>query len=273
MKKLGIIGLGNIGFHVAKAVLEGVIGNMQVVAFLDQPDCPNGETLQTLSPAPIAAHTDFDAFLAEEMDIVLEAASPKVVRAYAKKIVESGTDFMMMSVGGVIDPGFLDDLGETAQAHGATVYVPCGAVTGQNILYGGVIAGLDEVVLQSTKSVAGLREAPYIREKGIDLDSLTEPTVVYRGNVYDAVVNFPQNVNIAASLGLSGFGCDKTMVEIVCDPNATQIQQRVFARGAFGDMSIELHFLPSPNKRSSYMAILGAMSSLKKYASPVKLGF
>ena len=57
------------------------------------------------------------------------------------------------------------------------------------------------------------------------------------------------------------------------DPHASQISQRVLARGAFGDMEISLHFLPSPNKRSSYMAILGAISSLKKYASPVKLGY
>ena len=273
MKKLGIIGLGNIGMSIAKGVLDGTVGNIQVVAVLDQADCPNAAELKKLSPTPVAVHTDFDAFIAEDMDLVLEAANPKVVKAYAEKILENGKDFMMMSVGGIIEPGFLDKLGELATAHGATVYVPCGAITGLNIVNGGAIAGLDEVVLQSTKSVAGLKDAPYIKEKGIDLESLTEPTVVYRGNVFDAVVNFPQNVNIAASLALSGFGCEKTMVEIVCDPNATQIKQSARAKGAFGDMQIDLHFLPSPNKRSSYMAILGAMSSLKKYASPVKLGY
>lgn len=273
MKRLGIIGLGNIGFSVARAVLDGTVNGMQVVAYLDQNDCPNGVELQKLSSSPVAACTDFDAFITSGLDIVLEAASPSVVQAYAHKIVEHGVDFMMMSVGGIIAPGFLDELGAAAEAHGATVYVPCGAITGLNVLYGGAIAGLDEVVLQSTKSVAGLRDAPYIVKNGIHLEALTEPTIVYRGNVYDAVTAFPQNVNIAASLALSGFGCDKTMVEIVCDPHASQISQRVLARGAFGDMEISLHFLPSPNKRSSYMAILGAISSLKKYASPVKLGY
>lgn len=145
---------------------------------------------------------DMDAFLQEKPDVVLEAANPAVVRACAKKILRSGADFIPMSVGGLIDPGFIEKMEAAAEVGESNLIVLAGAMTGQNICAAGALPGLEEVVIQSTKGVKGLITAPYIVNNSIDLESLTEPMVVYRNNVFDAVKNFPQNVNVAASLAL-----------------------------------------------------------------------
>ncbi|NLT58807.1 MAG: DUF108 domain-containing protein, partial [Clostridiales bacterium] len=211
--------------------------------------------------------------LTADIDLVIEAANPAVVKASAKAVLAAGKDFLTMSVGGLIEPGFLAELETVAAASGANLYLPAGAMTGQNVAAASLPVGLDEVVIQSTKNPAGLREAPYIKEKGIDLDAIEEPTVIFRGNVFDAVKYFPQNVNIAASLALAGPGPDKTMVEIVADPKSTVTLHIARMKGAFGEMECRMQLVPSPNKRSSYLATLGAIAAVKKYCSPIKMGY
>ncbi|AEF85849.1 probable L-aspartate dehydrogenase [Treponema primitia ZAS-2] len=273
MKKIGIIGLGNIGGGIATAILEGAIPNAQLRAVLGRTEPPGLAALRQSSANPIDYYDDFEKFITADIDLVVEAANPAAVRAYGKKILSAGRDFMMMSVGGLIDPGFLDALAQEAEKTGAVIYIPAGAVTGLNIAAAGVIAGLEEAVIRSTKNPTGLKDAPYIKNNNIALDALTEPTLVFRGNVFDAVKHFPQNVNIAAAMALSGFGPEKTMVEMIADPKATVIQQEIWLKGKFGEMKCELKLLPSPNKRSSYLALLGAIAALKKYTSPIKLGY
>lgn len=275
MKRVGIIGLGNIGFQIARAIVEGGVPGVELVAVLDRSGCPGFAPMAQLS-GRVARHSDFDAFIREEMDLVLEAANPATVRECAPKVLAAGRDFMPMSVGGLIDPDFLRSVARTAAAAGRDVVIPAGAVTGLNVAAAGmaVTDGLESAVVESIKSIDGLREAPYFKKHPeIDLEGLTEAAVVYRGNVYDAVENFPQNVNIAASLALSGIGPERTLVEIKADPAATGIRHRVRLKGCFGEVECQLRLNASPNKRSSYLASLGAIAALKKYASPIKTGY
>ncbi|GHV94228.1 putative L-aspartate dehydrogenase [Spirochaetia bacterium] len=273
MKKIGIIGFGNIGYGLAKAVLDGTVPNAEIVAVYEPNVLPAFEEFKSNAKNPVKFYTDFEEFLKTSMDIVVEAANPVVVKTLAKKILAAGFDFMMMSVGGLIENGFLAELEKLAEANDVVIIVPCGAITGQNIAAAGAIAGLDEVVIQSTKGIGGLKDAPYFKEKQMDISTLTEAQVVFRGDVFDAVKYFPQNVNVAASLALAGIGPEKTTVEIVADPHSSDIKQNVRITGKFGTMSCSLTLMPSPNKRSSYLAMLGAIAALKKYVSPIKIGY
>ena len=104
-------------------------------------------------------------------------------------------------------------------------------------------------------------------EQGIDLEALTEPTVVFEGNALEACKAFPANVNVAAALSLAGIGPIETRVCVIADPRATENSHEVFAEGAFGRLTATTVNLPSPrNPKSSYLASLSACAELRAAA-------
>ena len=83
----------------------------------------------------------------------------------------------------------------------------------------------------------------------------------------------PENINVAASLSLAGVGFDKTKVEIVADPVATRNSHKILAHGKFGRLRAEVENMPNPNNpKSSYMASLSAVATLKKIINPIQIG-
>ena len=81
------------------------------------------------------------------------------------------------------------------------------------------------------------------------------------------------NINVAASLSLAGIGFDDTKVEIVADPVATRISHKILAHGKFGRLRAEVENMPNPNNpKSSYMASLSAIATLKRIVNPIQIG-
>ena len=125
-------------------------------------------------------------------------------------------------------------------------------------------------MVKSPKSLAG---APYFDENPIDLFSITEPTVVFEGTAAEAIKWFPQNVNVAVALSLASLGPDRTKLRVVCDPNADKIRVEIYARGATGELRIEVTNFPSPdNPRTSYQACVSGLQTLKRLTDRVQIG-
>jgi aspartate dehydrogenase len=123
------------------------------------------------------------------------------------------------------------------------------------------VDSIDEVTLVTTKPPASL---------GKDIDIRK---ILYDGDARDAVKNFPMNLNVAASLSLAGIGFDKTKVRIVADPVATRINHKILAHGKFGRLRAEVENMPNPNNpKSSYMASLSAIATLKRIINPIQIG-
>ena len=96
---------------------------------------------------------------------------------------------------------------------------------------------------------------------------------VFDGNARDAVKKYPMNINVAASLALAGIGFDKTKVKIVADPVVTRINHKILAHGKFGRLRAEVENMPNPNNpKSSYMASLSAIATLKRIINPIQIG-
>ena len=120
---------------------------------------------------------------------------------------------------------------------------------------------IDEITLVTTKSPESLGK------------KLDKRTVVFEGNAIEAVKKFPMNINVAGSLSLAGMGFDKTKVEIVADPVVTRISHKILAHGRFGRLRAEVENMPNPNNpKSSYMASLSAIATLKKIINPIQIG-
>lgn len=135
------------------------------------------------------------------------------------------------------------------------------------------MGGLTSVEIVSTKHPRGLEGAPYLVENNIDLSGLTEPEVVFQGSAREAARGFPKNVNVAVALSLAGIGVDRTVVTIVADPSATRTLHEVRARGEFGELHTTVRNLVHPeNPKTSYLAALSAIRTLRKLTEPIQVG-
>jgi aspartate dehydrogenase len=108
----------------------------------------------------------------------------------------------------------------------------------------------------------------------INLGSITQKTVIYEGTAADAVKKFPANVNIAAILSLAGIGIEKTKVKVIADPDIDVNQHEVTAKGFFGEMTITVRNVPSPNNpKTSFLAVLSAIECLRSICdNGIKIG-
>ena len=267
--RLGIIGCGAIGSTVAKAASQ--MPEVKKIKLLDK-DTPPREALAKAIDATVYSPDDVNKFL-RGLDLVIEAASQEAVAQYGITVLRAGCDLMVLSVGALGSKDLFDSLMREASKRGLSIYVPSGAVAGMDGVFAAAQAGLGEVTLVSTKPPEGFKDAPYLIDKGIDLKGIVSPKTLFEGPASEAVKAFPKNVNVAATLSLCGLGLEGTNVRIVADPEAVKNKHEILAKGAFGELRVEVQNVPSPqNPRTSYLAALSAIGCLKKIISGVWVG-
>lgn len=269
--KIALIGCGAIGRVIAGAVAGGALDAS--VEFLYDADVKKAEALRGIFKKKPRVAGSIDEIVKADVDVVVEAASQEAVKSFALKILRSHKNMMIMSVGALADEKFFSDVAKAARAGGVKVYLPSGAIGGLDALKSASAANVYEVVLTTTKNPKSLAGAPYIAEKGIDLAKIREKTVLYEGDAREAIRKFPANVNVAVALGLAGIGAGKTKVKVVADPNTDRNKHEIHVRGDFGEFKFTTENLPSPkNPRTSYLAALSAIATLKRISSPVEVG-
>ena len=107
----------------------------------------------------------------------------------------------------------------------------------------------------------------------IRLDAIRKERLLFRGNVKQAVKAFPQNINVAATLGLAGSDPLKFEVRIVADPKTKRNSHEVVLEGPAGKLVSKCENVPAPeNPKTSRLAILSAIATLKAYLDPVRVG-
>ena len=209
----------------------------------------------------------------ESVDLVIEAASRGAVKAISEKVLTAGKHMLIMSVGALSDDELLSRLEKVAREKNVKVYLPSGAICGLDGVKGASVEEIHSAQITSTKHPKSLTGAPYLVENRIDLSSLKEPMVVFQGTAREAISGFPKNVNVAVALSLAGIGVDRTMVKIVADPDATRTQHEIRVEGDFGELTTRVrnHVHPS-NPKTSYLAALAAIRTLRKLSEPIQLG-
>jgi len=62
-------------------------------------------------------------------------------------------------------------------------------------------------------------------------------------------------------------------VKIIADPNIHVNRHEILAEGDFGKISTRVENVPSPqNPRTSYLAALSAIATLRSAVEPIKIG-
>ncbi len=269
MLKIGVIGCGAIGSEICRA-LDKKLVNARLVAVYDKSQQNCMGLIEKLCTRPDMVPPDE---LISMADIVVECASQAAVREFGLRVLEKGRHLMVLSAGALVDPLLRENLIDAAMAHNCRIYVPSGAIAGLDGLKSASIAPLHRVMLVTTKNPKGLQEAPYVIENNIQLDSFREKTLLFEGNAQEAVKAFPANVNVAASLSLAGMGPKETGVRVFVDPGATRNIHEITVEGSFGIFTCRIENMPSPtNPKTSYLAALSAIATLKKIAEPLQIG-
>ena len=148
-----------------------------------------------------------------------------------------------------------------------TIYLPSGAIAGLDGIKS-VKDELESLSITTTKHPRSLKGAKFFETSDINLDEINSPTVIFEGTAKEAVSLFPTNINVAALLSLTGIGSERTNVKIVADPNTDKNTHHIEAEGKFGKMTFTIENYPDENNpKTSRLAILSAIETLKKYCS------
>lgn len=271
---VGLIGCGAIGSTLARAINDGKAGDTKLIAICDLYASRVDSLKEALSLPDLFCTTDPDDLNnRSDIDLVIEAADQETVQAVAEKVLRAGKGLLIMSVGALRDEELTRRLERLAREKNVKVYLPSGAICG---LDGVKAASVEEITcaeITTTKHPRGLEGAPYLVENKINLRDLTEPKIVYRGSARNAAEGFPKNVNVAVALSLAGIGVNRTMVTLIADPNAIRTQHEVKVVGVFGELhTIIKNFVHPSNPKTSYLAALAAIRTLRKINEPIQIG-
>ena len=264
--QLGLIGCGSIGSTLAR-FLQVEPGVAEIIIW-DRARTRARELARTMDKVTYVP--SFGAML-EEVEVVVEAASQGALRSRRPPRHEAGRELIVMSVGARPPPATLRALKRAARKGGSRFHVPSGAIAGLDGLKSAQVGNLRRVELE-TRKPPRMFEGTEAWEGGA-LARIRKPRTIFDGTAAEACRHFPQNVNVAATLGLAGLGAEGTRVRIVADPDTERNTHTITVTGDFGRMRVEVENLPSlRNPRTSHLAALSAVATVRGLLSEFKLG-
>ncbi|MEM3545601.1 MAG: aspartate dehydrogenase [Candidatus Bathyarchaeia archaeon] len=269
---VAIIGCGAIGSYVAKALDSSLLDGLKLKILYDKDIEKARKLVDSLKHKPKIA-LDISEILEGDVELVVEAASQEAVREYGLPIIEAGKNLMIMSVGALADLELYERLREAASRRKVEVLIPSGAIAGLDAVKAAGIGGISSVTLTSRKPPRVFIDNPYVKSKGLNLTDLEEPLVLYEGPAVEACKLFPSSINVAATLSLASIGPEKVKVKIIADPRISGNVHEVVVEGEFGRLCCVTENKPTPeNPKTSFLASLSALATLKKIAENVHIG-
>jgi aspartate dehydrogenase len=265
MKRIGMIGLGAIGRHVSRAIDDGIPG--LTLAGATARDREKAEAfVRTLASKPPCLAIDA---LVAASDVLVEASTQAHLREVAPLVLGAGKDLVVLSCGGLLGRS---DWVALAEAKGCRILVPSAAIAGLDAVKGACVGAITSVTMETRKPPRGLAGAPWIVERKIDLDALTEETLVFEGPATEACRAFPANVNVLAALSLAGIGPERTRTRIYAVPGMQMNRHRISVEGEFGSLKIDVENVPSENPRTGKLSYLSTIALLRDLGATLRVG-
>jgi aspartate dehydrogenase len=263
--RIGIAGLGAIGQEVALAIDNGLPGTRLVaVSTRDQGKAAEflGRLKSDVKLVPLAE-------LAEHVDIVVECAPAALLPTILGPVIRSGKRAIVLSVGALLD---YPDLMEQCRATGAQIIVPTGALIGLDAVTAAAEGTIRSVHMVTRKPPEGLRGAPFLVERGIDVSDLKEPLMLYDGNARGAAKGFPANLNVAVALALAGIGPDRTKLQVWADPGVDRNTHTIDLDSDSASFTMTIRNIPSENPKTGRITAKSVIALLRKLSAPLQIG-
>lgn len=210
--KLGVMGLGAIGLDLVKLCGPGAddpaLARVDIVAVLVQR--PRSAQEREALGLPSSVHLTADVeewFGAGPYDAVLEVAGHGAVRELGARVLGTGAQLLVTSVGAFADDSLLNALVATAEKASTRLCIPSAGIGALDILGAAAVGGLDCVTMTVRKDPSAWFGT--IAEEHFDLNEIEargQPHVLFEGSAREGAAMYPQNVNISAAVALAGIG-------------------------------------------------------------------
>jgi aspartate dehydrogenase len=267
-KKVGIVGCGAVGSRMAQSIQDDLKDVCRLTGLLDI-DGEKARQLARKFGLPQTVKRSIGGLI-KSCDCMVEAVNAQSTYELIRRALSSGKSVLSMSVGGLLNAG---DLFRLAHQKGCHLLVPSGAIAGMDAVKAASLAGIDQINLTTRKPPIGFVDNPYLKSKGIDPSHIRKETVLFDGDVASAVKNFPQNINVAATLALASQCRDKLTVRIITSPEYKTNSHTVELTGPFGRIVTQTENVVCPdNPKTSYLAVLSGVQTLKQYCMGVFIG-
>ena len=264
---VAIAGLGAIGHTVARAIDAGGIPGLTLVAAAARDASKARRNMAGfVRPVPLLPA----AGLAAAADVVVECLPAHLFAEVAEPAIEAGRIFMPLSVGALLDNMHLV---ERAKVTGARIVVPTGALVGLDAVRAVAESTIAHVQITTRKPPAGLAGAPLLVERGLSVDGLNAPLLVFEGSAREAIRGFPANVNVAVALALAGIGPDRTRVAIWADPGVVRNTHTIEVVSDTSNFTMTIAGLPSlENPATGRIVPLSVIAALRRLTAPLVVG-
>lgn len=255
--KLGLIGCGFLGNIVADAWRQGLLEEYDFTGCMSR----TMESTKALAEKTgCKACGNLEELLALKPDYVVEAASPGVVKDVAEKVLQNGSNLIILSIGAFADSEFMKKIMETARNTGVRVHLASGAIGGFDVLRTAALMSGIQSRITTEKGPQSLEGTPIFKES---LMTAAEKTEVFTGNAKDAIDLFPTKVNVAVATALATSGPKKTGVTIRSVPGFRGDDHKIEVIGE------EVHAVVDIYSKTSAIAGWSVVALLRNLVSPI----
>ena len=261
---IGIFGCGAIGTEICRGLSEAEIDG--TLFFADR-HIKRAIKLAKESKLPAKFGSLHD--LVNAADLVVECASPQAARDIAFQVLQRGKSLMLLSAGVFVDSEFMREVYETARQNNCTVYIPSGAIGCIDAVKAASVGDIRSITLTTIKPPSGFTNAPYIMDHKVDLST---KGLIFKGTAKEAILGFPENVNVSATLSLAGVGFERTIVRIIVDPTVTKNIHELEVEGDIGRFYARFENMPTENQKTSKLAAYSATAMIIQILSSVQVG-
>lgn len=266
--RIGILGCGAIGSRIARSIKTECKDLASVTALFDINPAKSVNLQKYLPQKNIVQHSY--AQLLDHCNLVVEAVNAPDTYELIRGALLAKKDILVMSVGKLLDGQAILKL---AQVQGCRLLIPSGAIAGIDAIKAASLGRIQQLTLTTRKPIYGFADNTYIQHKRINLSRINRETVLFNGNVKEAVRCFPQNINVAATIALASSAKDKMRIRITTSPEFKVNSHEIEMVGEFGRLLTRTENVVCPdNPKTSYLAVLSAIVTLKQYLGQVRIG-
>ncbi|MDP8212179.1 MAG: DUF108 domain-containing protein [Candidatus Zapsychrus exili] len=264
--KVGIVGCGAIGSGIARSIKSELKKDYKISGLYDTDKTVSSKLAKSLCETK-SIKISLKSLI-KSCDIVIEAVNSISVYDIAKESIKLKKNILVMSSGQLLNA---KDLFSLAKRNGCKIIIPSGAISGIDAIKASSMINFKKITLTTRKPITGFKNDPNFTKK--NAGKTNKDIVIFKGSVDKAVKLFPRNINVAATLSLACRDKSKVTVQIITSSKYKNNSHEIEMIGDSGRITTKTENVICPdNPKTSYLAVLSAIATLKQFSSGLFVG-